>query len=250
MKNKIKIMKMKPEVTDEEIRATMDFDRLMEQYKAAPAPPFRWRNGFIIAGAVIMLSASVWYFVSQGNEGKVQRDVASDKQTTNANNQVDSLSGKIATVEKPRAEENALSSTEQEQPKKPEKSTVKKSEPKTEEKAPTKQETEVPVQPVYAQAEPVDGYENLYAYFRRELKYPESGLKDSIQGEVTVVFTINTDGQPENISIENSLGKAFDQESVRLIEHMPKWKAATYNNKPVASRISVPITFQVKRIKK
>lgn len=241
-------MKMKPEVTDEEIRATMDFDRLMEQYKVASAQPFRWRNGFIVTGAVIVLSASIWYFVSLGNEGKAERDIASDRKTTHANNLVDSLSGESTGVVKPQAEEDASNSTEQ--AKKPEKSGVKKSEPKTQEKTLSKEETAVPVQPVYVQAEPVDGYENLYAYFRRELKYPEVGLKDSIQGEVTVVFTINTDGQPENISIENSLGQAFDQESVRLIEHMPKWKAATYNNKPVASRISVPITFQVKRIKK
>ncbi|HEY0653411.1 MAG TPA: energy transducer TonB, partial [Chryseosolibacter sp.] len=101
---------------------------------------------------------------------------------------------------------------------------------------------------VYVQASPVNGYPHLYAYFSRELKYPEEAKKDSIGGEVIAVFTISADGSPEKIVIEYSLGPAFDREVIRLITNMPPWSPATYNEKPVASKMSLPLTFQIKKI--
>jgi protein TonB len=80
------------------------------------------------------------------------------------------------------------------------------------------------------------------------LQYPEEGLKDSIQGVVTVSFIINEIGSPEKIQIENSLGEAFDRETIKMIEQMPRWNPATVNGKPIASRLAIPLTFQIKKI--
>ncbi|HEX6226089.1 MAG TPA: energy transducer TonB, partial [Chryseolinea sp.] len=101
----------------------------------------------------------------------------------------------------------------------------------------------------YVQAEPAQGYSVLYNFFSTNLKYPPEGLKDSIQGVQTISFVINTMGKPEDITIVNSLGKSFDEESTRLVENMPDWKPAMLDGKPVASKISLPITFQIQKIK-
>jgi periplasmic protein TonB len=101
----------------------------------------------------------------------------------------------------------------------------------------------------YVQAEPVKGYSDLYDFFNANLEYPADGLKDSIQGIQTISFVINTVGKPEQIQVVNSLGEPFDKESRRLIENMPAWKPATLAGKPVESKISIPITFQIQKVK-
>jgi TonB family protein len=102
----------------------------------------------------------------------------------------------------------------------------------------------------YMQAEPLLGYPDLYEYFNANLVYPPEALKDSIQGVQTVSFVINAEGKPEQIEVVKSLGEPFEKEVKRLIENMPEWKPATLNGKPVSSKISLPLTFQIQKIKK
>ena len=64
----------------------------------------------------------------------------------------------------------------------------------------------------YLEAEPLNGYPALYAYFDSELKYPEVALRDSIQGTESVSFIINK-GEAETITILHSTGSPFDEES-------------------------------------
>ena len=73
-------------------------------------------------------------------------------------------------------------------------------------------------------------------------------MKDSVQGIETVSFTIDQRGTPTLITITQSLGPLFDQEAIRVIREMPAWKPATLNGRPVASQLSVPLTFELKRI--
>jgi TonB family protein len=96
------------------------------------------------------------------------------------------------------------------------------------------------------EATPVDGYPSLYAYFDKELKYP-TNPNDSIQGIVTVSFAVTKEGKVDLIKIENSLGPAFDAECIRVIQNMPNWKPATIDGKPVQTRLSIPLSFKVKK---
>jgi TonB family protein len=109
-------------------------------------------------------------------------------------------------------------------------------------------EKSTPKLDVYLQAEPLEGYTHLYAYFNENLLYPPQAVKDSVEGIETVSFTIDQQGMPTLITITQSLGPLFDQEAIRLIRQMPAWKPATLNGHPVASQLSVPLTFELKRI--
>lgn len=246
-------MKTRPEITDEEIRSYMDFDRLLEIHKNSPSGGFRGARYAIAVALMVGAGLSYWFLVrtnsdetKPANETKSEEtfktpSAAVDDSMVKKNNAQQSASGSSGTVKKEDTKQTSTPAL------KPEKAQSNTNDSDKNEKALTPAITP-PAEPVYAQAEPVDGYPNLYEYFRRELKYPAEAMKDSIQGEVTAIFTINADGNPERITIENSLGPAFDREAVRLITNMPEWKAATYNNKPVASRMSLPLTFQIKKI--
>lgn len=99
----------------------------------------------------------------------------------------------------------------------------------------------------YLQAEPVNGMSNLYNYFENELKYPESVIADSIQGTLIVFFTVDTNGNIQDIKVEEPLGDLFEAEAIRLINNMPPWKPAMLNNKPISSRLSVPLNFRIEK---
>jgi TonB family protein len=248
MKSKIKIMKAKPEVNDDEIRNFMDFDKLLLQSAELSAQVNKrmLRNtGLAIVGMMIIASAT-WFLVSREN---VQAPDQSQKKPTQQ------ITPEKTPVIKNKTDSPVVASTPRETPKpvndqkntrktesKGEKSVEVKERPK-----PAAPAGEVPV--VYVQAEPEAGYPALYEYFAKELTYPATALKDSVQGVVSVAFTISKDGKPERIAIEQSLGAAFDEEAIRVIRNMPAWKPATYNGKPLASRMSVPLTFQITKNK-
>ena len=97
----------------------------------------------------------------------------------------------------------------------------------------------------YQDATPIDGIESLYDYFDVNLKYPSEGLTDSIEGTVIVKFTVKDNGKIDNITIQKSLGDAFDIEAIRLIENMPPWKPARVNEIPIDSKLSIPLHFKV-----
>lgn len=245
-------------MTDDEIRSYMDFDRLLEMHKKTPIP-----RGFpnsrqlwvlaIIGG--IGIFSWVMFFNTSGTGEKSSTDkIANTTQQAQSNaRDLPSDSATTATREVLKKEDSFQSKKmekvqrqeSQSHPDAVELTTADRPDAVPSEKNESAQQTP---NLVYVQAVPVNGYPDLYEYFNRELKYPQEALKDSVQGEVTAVFTINVNGLPEKIIIENSLGPRFDQEVVRLITNMPAWRPATYNNKPVASKMSLPLTFQITKI--
>jgi TonB family protein len=243
MKSKIKMMNVKPEISDDEIRSFMDFDKLLDNQKTFVRSRLIRNSGIAISAIAVV--ASLWFYSkpNESGEHKTTSDAKTDSQSTQIPlSRPDSIA---------KQEAREIEKVDQE-PRKPmqHKNPQKISQP-TVDIPPSQQKADssAGLSAVYVQAAPVSGYPSLYEYFARELVYPAESVSDSIQGVVVVVFTISKEGKPEKISIEQSLGPAFDKEAMRVISNMPLWKPATYNNKPMASKMSVPLTFQVTKVK-
>ncbi len=100
----------------------------------------------------------------------------------------------------------------------------------------------------YDRAVPIVGMDSLSNYLNKNLQYPETVDKSNgIEGSVKVIFSITKEGEPSDIEIQNSLGKAFDEECVRLISNMPKWKPAIRNGKAVDSKVSLQLSFKIEK---
>src|SRR5258706_4169399 len=230
----IKIMK-KPELSDEQIRSHMQFDKVLEAYKAT-GPVSSPRKWLYIAGygasAVAIISAALYFFYPEQNPVELN---SQPNQTVADSSATSKRPEAIKETSKPNTQEKKVVAT---QPK----ATIKESEPKT-----LQADSEKTTSSQFTEAEPKDGYSVLYEYFDRELKYPPDVAKDSIEGIVTVSFAINKDGKPDQIKIENSLGSVFDKECQRVIVAMPLWKPATINGKPISTRLSIPLTFKIKK---
>jgi TonB family protein len=242
MKESIRIMKTKPQVSEVEIRSYMNFDDLLARRALAQKKGQARRKSIVIAACgLLLLSAIVFYFADEGN-------TTSDRQgdVVPALEPIPPLSpDDSADLELPSGEGTPLPerSVRQENPT----DSKNQNAPKVDSQARSDQRV-LSKEPVYVQAEPVAGYPGLYDYFEERLVYPPAAIKDSVEGVVNVVFEIDTTGRPAGIVVENSLGPAFDKEAIRLIENMPMWRAASYNGKPVKSKISLPITFGVTKV--
>lgn len=98
---------------------------------------------------------------------------------------------------------------------------------------------------INAPARPLEGFPRFYEYLANNLTYPEEKRKDSVNGLVKVVFTINADSSITDIKVMKSLGEAFDSEAIRLIKGMPQWQPAIKKNRPAISNMIVPIRFKI-----
>jgi len=229
----IKIMK-KPELSDEEIRSHMNFDNLMQAYKthSVPRSP-KWLtiSGYVALG-VFTISAITYFSISRESQEIKNRSGIPKISHPDSSTRVNKV---IEVQEKPAEKKQEVKSMAS-LPATPKKTQLKTSESAAEKKTISQ----------FTEAAPVDGYPALYSYFDKELKYPVAA-KDSIEGIVTVSFAINVQGKPDHIKIENSLGDLFDKECTRVIENMPIWNPATINGKPVSARLSIPLTFKIKK---
>lgn len=247
MKQKIKIMNHKQQPSDEEIQDYMNFDRLLESRKRALSAS---RRTAVLKWSIAVLTATIaltgLYFLKNDSAKIAQRQQPEDlaqPQSAAPLMPLDSvlIEGETSKVKGENAEivqrQVPVTAAASGVDKQSEKSAGKK-EPRTD-----------VTESGYTQAEPISGYSDLYNYFNANLIYPSEALKDSVQGVQTISFIINKEGKPGQIEVEKSLGEAFEKEAKRLIEGMPAWKPAKLNGEPVPSKISIPITFQIQKIK-
>ena len=77
------------------------------------------------------------------------------------------------------------------------------------------------------------------------LKYPDAALKRKIEGKVMVSFIVNVDGSVSDIKIVQGAHKLLDDEALRVVRLMPKWKPGLEGGRPCRTMISIPIVFEI-----
>lgn len=63
------------------------------------------------------------------------------------------------------------------------------------------------------------------------------------QGIVTLSIIVEKDGSITNVEILKGICKVYDDEAIRIVKNLPLFKPALYNDKPVRSRLAIPIIF-------
>ena len=85
----------------------------------------------------------------------------------------------------------------------------------------------------------------MYKWIADNIKYPASAVEKSLQGRVVVEFQITADGDIENVRVLRGLDPALDQEAVRLVKSMPRWRPGRNNGQPVRVSYLLPVTFKL-----
>ena len=94
------------------------------------------------------------------------------------------------------------------------------------------------------------GMNALNQFIKENLRYPEEAVKKKIQGTVVVQFAVMKDGSVDKVSVYVKAHPELDDEAVRVIKLLPKWKPGKINGKEVNSYYIIPVVFTLERQKK
>lgn len=80
-------------------------------------------------------------------------------------------------------------------------------------------------------------------YLAATVQYPIDARKIGIEGTVYVTFVVEADGSITNCRVLRGIGGGCDEEAIRLVKNMPKWKPG--RQRGVARRVqyNMPIKF-------
>ena len=76
------------------------------------------------------------------------------------------------------------------------------------------------------------GMDKLLQFINDNMQYPTKAQTEGIQGKVIVQFIIDEDGYIIEPNIVRSVESSLDNEALRLIKMLPKWKPGTLKEKP------------------
>jgi protein TonB len=79
-------------------------------------------------------------------------------------------------------------------------------------------------------------------YLNRNLQTP-ADLEPGDKKTVLIKFVVDADGSVTGFTVVRSGGYAFDNEVIRVLRKMPKWKPAIQNGHPVTVSFTQPVTF-------
>jgi protein TonB len=86
---------------------------------------------------------------------------------------------------------------------------------------------------------------DLGQYLSANVHYPTEARKKGIQGRVIVKFVVNEDGSISNAETIRGIGGGCNEEAIRVITAMPKWKPGINKGKLVKVYFNQPITFKL-----
>ena len=89
------------------------------------------------------------------------------------------------------------------------------------------------------------GEKALMDYVSNNVKYPEEAKNKNIAGRVFVSFVVEKDGSIGEVKVLRGIGGGCDEEAVRVIKGMPKWKPGMQKGKPVRVSYQIPIYFKL-----
>lgn len=84
---------------------------------------------------------------------------------------------------------------------------------------------------------------DMTVFMNSNLRYPDAAREANIDGQVIVNFVVNEDGAISNLKLMRGIGGGCDEEALRVISAMPKWKPGKQNGIPVKVFFTYPVRF-------
>ncbi|SHM01066.1 outer membrane transport energization protein TonB [Chitinophaga jiangningensis] len=88
----------------------------------------------------------------------------------------------------------------------------------------------------------------LAKYLQKAVHYPRTAQENDIMGTVFVKFVVGKDGNITDLQIMSQRkGGGLEEEALRVVGSMPKWKPGRQNGQNVAVYFTLPIRFELSR---
>jgi protein TonB len=98
---------------------------------------------------------------------------------------------------------------------------------------------------VETQPTPPGGMTAWNEYLSKNLKYPTQARRMGVEGNVILVFVVNTDGSIQDVEVLRGIGGGCDEEAIRVVSGAPKWEPGKQRGRPVRTRMRLPIRFKL-----
>jgi TonB family protein len=93
------------------------------------------------------------------------------------------------------------------------------------------------------------GHQQLIYFIASNIKYPESAIKDSIEGVVYVNFIVDTNGITKEHKILKGIRDDLNEEAIRIAKLIRFETPAVNQGRPIIYNYSLPIRFILKNRK-
>lgn len=87
------------------------------------------------------------------------------------------------------------------------------------------------------------GTRELIRTIQNNLVYPISAQRDKVTGSCIIKFTVDTLGNPINITVQKSLRGDCDTAAMNAVSYLVGWKPAKYKGQKIPVTLSMPINF-------
>ena len=90
------------------------------------------------------------------------------------------------------------------------------------------------------------GVAGLMRYVKQNISYPSVAREIGVEGIVYVSFVVNESGNVESAKVMKGIGYGCDEEVIRVVSKMPRWKKVGRNaGHPVKVRFNIPVAFKL-----
>ena len=89
------------------------------------------------------------------------------------------------------------------------------------------------------------GMAELKKYLAANCQYPPAARDAGWQGLVMLEFVVEKDGSISQVTVLRSVCQALDDEAIRVVKNMPKWKPGENNGQRCRSFFQLPVTFSL-----
>lgn len=91
------------------------------------------------------------------------------------------------------------------------------------------------------------GVEGLMRFVSQNIIYPDLAKQIGHEGTVYVSFVVSEQGYVQDAKVMKGIGYGCDEEVLRVVNKMPKWKKGGKNaGHPVKVRFNIPVKFKLK----
>jgi protein TonB len=100
---------------------------------------------------------------------------------------------------------------------------------------------------IFSQEPPIfpGGPTALLKYIADNTNYPQEAIDINLQGKVIVKFAVMYDGSVSRIEVLRGVSPLLDNEAMRVVGTLPKWRPGKQNGNPVSVWFMVPVTFKI-----
>jgi periplasmic protein TonB len=85
----------------------------------------------------------------------------------------------------------------------------------------------------------------LFKFIGENLKYPLDAQANNIQGKVILKFVVTPDGSADRIEILRSVDPSLDNEAMRVIKILPRFKPGKQGGVAVPVWYMIPVSFRI-----